>query len=91
MTYPEVAGEFAAGPRKPFATDVPGAVKYTGASRAQLYKDMRAGLLQAHKNGTRTILFYDDLDRYMRGLPLARFKPVDAVGDVSGSPNEAGA
>ncbi|TPK52891.1 MULTISPECIES: hypothetical protein [unclassified Mesorhizobium] len=58
------------------ATDVKGAVIYTGLCRAQLYKDMRAGLLLARKNGARTILFYEDLDRYLRALPRAKFKPV---------------
>ena len=43
-------------------------------------KDMRAGLLAAYKNGKRTILFYDDLDRYMRRLPRAKFRPVDNAG-----------
>lgn len=72
---------FSPGPaalRHPLATDVPGAVRYTGQSRAQLYKHMRAGLLPAYKSGSRTIIFYDDLDRYMRALPRAKFTPVVA-------------
>ena len=75
--FPEVShtASLTIGARPPLATDVPGAVKYTGESRAQLYKDMRAGLLPAHKNGARTIIFYEDLDRYMRALPRARFSP----------------
>ena len=79
MTFPSVSGEFmlaSVASRPQLATDVPGAVGYTGQSRAQLYKDMRTGLLPAYKNGTRTILFYDDLERYMRALPRAKFRPV---------------
>lgn len=78
---------FSPGPaalRHPAATDVPGAVQYTGQSRATLYKDMRSGVLPAYKKGVRTVLFYDDLDRYLRALPRATFKPVghDGISDV---------
>ncbi|TJW14932.1 MAG: helix-turn-helix domain-containing protein [Mesorhizobium sp.] len=80
-TFPSVSGEVvlaSVASRPRLATDVPGAVEYTGQSRAQLYNDMRTGLLPAYKNGARTILFFDDLDRYMHALPRAKFKPVDA-------------
>ncbi|WP_027037081.1 helix-turn-helix transcriptional regulator [Mesorhizobium ciceri] len=79
MAFPNVPGELplaSVASRPRLATDVPGAVDYTGQSRAQLYKDMRTGRLPAYKNGARTILFYDDLDSYMRALPRAKFRPV---------------
>ena len=63
-------------PRPQLATDVKGAVIYTGLCRAQLYKDMRAGLLVARKKGSRTILLYEDLDRYLKAMPEAKFKPL---------------
>ncbi|RUW27300.1 hypothetical protein EN858_22265 [Mesorhizobium sp. M4B.F.Ca.ET.215.01.1.1] len=75
-------------PQRPqSATDVKGAVIYTGLCRAQLYKDMRAGLLMARKKGARTVLFYEDLDRYLRALPHAKFKPAGEVApaDEAGS------
>ncbi|WP_224543678.1 helix-turn-helix domain-containing protein [Mesorhizobium sp. CA16] len=62
--------------RPRLATDVKGAVDYTGLCRAQLYKDMRAGLLVARKKGSRTILLYEDLDRYLKAMPEAKFKPM---------------
>ncbi|MBZ9724874.1 helix-turn-helix domain-containing protein [Mesorhizobium sp. CO1-1-11] len=62
--------------RPQLATDVKGAVIYTGLCRAQLYKDMRAGLLVARKKGARTILLYEDLDRYLKAMPEAKFKPL---------------
>lgn len=62
--------------RPQVATDVKGAVVYTGLCRAQLYKDMRAGLLVARKKGTRTILLYEELDRYLKAMPEAKFKPL---------------
>lgn len=68
--------------RSPIATNVPGAVVYTGQSRATLYKHMRRGLLPAYKNGRRTILFYEDLDRYMRALARADFKPIDTAANT---------
>lgn len=60
---------------KRIATDVPGAVDYSGQSRAQLYKDMRSGRLVAFKNGRRTFIFLDDLEGYLRALPRATFVP----------------
>ncbi|MDG4904549.1 MULTISPECIES: hypothetical protein [unclassified Mesorhizobium] len=63
-------------PRPKLATDIKGAVTYTGLCRAQLYKDMRAGLLVARKKGTRTVLLYEELDRYIRAMPEAKFKPL---------------
>lgn len=87
MTFPSLSDEFkpaSVGPRHQLVTDVPGAVDYTGQSRAQLYKDMRAGLLPAYKKGARTVLFFDDLDHYLRALPRAKFKPLeDADVDVA--------
>lgn len=80
MRFPSVSDKFrlvSVAPRPQFATDVPGAVDYTGQSRAQLYKDMRSGRLPAYKNGTRTILFFDDLDLYLHALPRAKFKPLE--------------
>jgi hypothetical protein len=76
-------------PRSPIATGVPGAVVYTGQSRATLYKRMRRGLLPAYKNGTRTILFYEDLDRYMRALARANFRPVDRDEHAAGNSSPA--
>ncbi|RUX48654.1 hypothetical protein EOA33_14915 [Mesorhizobium sp. M4A.F.Ca.ET.050.02.1.1] len=75
MTLSKSSDTRTAAQRPQSATDVKGAVIYTGLCRAQLYKDMRAGLLIARKKGTRTILFYEDLDRYMRAMPRAKFKP----------------
>ncbi|UCI23505.1 hypothetical protein [Mesorhizobium sp. B2-8-5] len=62
--------------RPQLATDVKGAVIYTGLCRAQLYKDMRAGLLVVRKKGSRTILLYEELDRYLKAMPEAKFKPL---------------
>jgi hypothetical protein len=81
MTFPQIEDnhlvEARLQPPKRFTTDIPGAVDASGLSRAQLYKDMRSGKLVAHKNGNRTLIFLVDLERYLRALPVAKFRPVD--------------
>jgi hypothetical protein len=91
MTFPKVSGSFALASvtRRPrLATDVPGAVEYTGQSRATLYNDMRSGRLPAFKSGARTIIFFADLDRYMHGLPRAKFKPPGTAEPVEAAEGE---
>ncbi|WP_457299616.1 helix-turn-helix domain-containing protein [Phyllobacterium sp. P5_D12] len=63
-------------PLKRVALDIPGTVDASGLSRAQIYKDLRAGKLVAYKNGSRTLIFLDDLEGYLRGLPRAQFRPL---------------
>ncbi|WP_171172586.1 AlpA family transcriptional regulator [Ruegeria sp. HKCCA0370] len=49
---------------RPRATDVSGAVSYTGMSRATLYAEMKAGNLKCVKIGGATRFEYDELDRW---------------------------
>ena len=49
---------------RPRATDITGAVTYTGMSRATLYAEMKAGHLKYVKIGGATRLEYDELDRW---------------------------
>lgn len=49
---------------RPRATDVNGAVRYTGMSRATLYAEMKAGNLKYVKLGGATRLEYGELDRW---------------------------
>lgn len=49
---------------RPRATDVKGASRYTGMSRATLYAEMRAGNLKYVKLGGATRLEYGELDRW---------------------------
>ncbi|CUH45418.1 helix-turn-helix domain-containing protein [Ruegeria atlantica] len=49
---------------RPRATDVSGAVTYTGMSRSTLYEEMKAGRLKYVKIGNSTRLEYDELDRW---------------------------
>ncbi len=49
---------------RPRATDVNGASRYTGMSRATLYAEMKAGNLNFVKLGGATRLEYGELDRW---------------------------
>lgn len=73
-------------PQKRIAIDIPAAVDISGLSRAQLYKDLRAKRLAAYKNGSRTLIFVDDLEKFLRGLPAAQFKPLAIEQDEAAAP-----
>jgi hypothetical protein len=77
-------------PLKRVALDIPGAVDASGLSRAQIYKDLRAGKLVAHKNGSRTLIFLDDLEEYLRRLPRAQFRPLGEDVERSTLPDDPG-
>lgn len=49
---------------RPRATDIIGAVAYTGMSRATLYAEMKKGALKFVKIGGATRLEYNELDRW---------------------------
>ncbi|WP_217355588.1 helix-turn-helix domain-containing protein, partial [Ruegeria sp. HKCCA4008] len=49
---------------RPRATDIIGAVAYTGMSRATLYAEMKTGALKFVKIGGATRLEYNELDRW---------------------------
>ncbi|MBZ9654003.1 helix-turn-helix domain-containing protein [Phyllobacterium lublinensis] len=76
-------------PLKRVALDIPSTVDASGLSRAQIYKDLRAGKLAAYKNGSRTLIFLDDLEGYLRRLPRAEFRPLDDEAELNVS-NEDG-
>jgi excisionase family DNA binding protein len=57
----DIVGNHKARPR---ATDVSGAVTYTGMSRSTLYEEMKSGRLKYVKIGNSTRLEYDELDRW---------------------------
>ena len=54
---------------QPRMLTVPEAVAYARRSRAALYVDIRAGLLDARKAGRRTLISLASLDRMLDGLP----------------------
>jgi excisionase family DNA binding protein len=56
-------------PWVPISYSVDAAARATSISRARLYEAIRAGLITARKNGTRTLIERDELIRYVRSLP----------------------
>jgi hypothetical protein len=54
---------------QPKMLTVPEAVAYARRSRAALYVDIRAGLLEARKAGRRTLISVASLDRMLDDLP----------------------
>ncbi len=39
-------------------------------SRTAMYREIRAGRLRAHKRGRRTIVLAEDLEKWLKSLPL---------------------
>lgn len=53
------------------SVDVNKAVEISGLSRSALYKLFKAGKITPRKNGKRTLVLVEDLERYLRSLPVA--------------------
>ena len=50
---------------------IPEAVEMTGISRTSLYKLFAEGRLPRKKNGKRSLILVEDLERVVRSLPAA--------------------
>ncbi len=59
-------------PRKAFAYSVEEAAKIAGLSRSSIYLALGDGRLTARKAGRRTIICPEDLQKFVRDLPLFR-------------------
>ncbi|MCA0978805.1 helix-turn-helix domain-containing protein [Qipengyuania flava] len=57
-------------PRKAFAYSVEEAAKIAGLSRSSIYLALGDGRLTARKAGRRTIICPEDLQQFVRDLPL---------------------
>lgn len=57
-------------PRRPFAYSVEEAAKIAGLSRSSIYLALGDGRLTARKAGRRTIICPEDLQKFVRDLPL---------------------
>ena len=53
------------------ALTIQDAVAASGLSRSSLYMLLREGKLPARKSGKRTLILVEDLERYLKGLPVA--------------------
>ena len=56
---------------EPYAYTVSEAAEVSGVSRSTLYRAMGAGKLEARKCGRTTLIFADELKRWLEALPIA--------------------
>jgi excisionase family DNA binding protein len=53
----------------PFVYSIPEVCENTNSGRTTVYKAINDGHLVAHKRGSRTIIFSEDLERWLNSLP----------------------
>jgi excisionase family DNA binding protein len=53
----------------PLVYSIPEVCKNTNSGRTTVYKAINDGDLVAHKRGSRTIIFSEDLERWLNSLP----------------------
>lgn len=54
------------------AVSVAEATALTGIGKTKFYSEIKAGKIQVRKSGSRTVILMEDLEAYMRALPIAR-------------------
>jgi hypothetical protein len=59
---------------QPLAVTIPEAVRLSGLSRSELYRQMGAGRIHARKSGTRTLIVWASLQGHVEALPPAAFR-----------------
>ncbi|MFN8926639.1 MAG: helix-turn-helix domain-containing protein [Rhodospirillales bacterium] len=60
---------------RPIAVTIAEASALSGLSRSSLYNLIAEGRLSPRKYGARTLILFDELDAFLRGLPLAKDAP----------------
>lgn len=65
--------ELERGRLRPLAVDFPGASEISGLSRSALYQAAGRGHLPVRKWGARAIIMVDDLEEYLKSLPLGSY------------------
>lgn len=58
----------------PLVYSIPEVCKNANSGRTTVYKAINEGQLIAHKRGSRTIIFSQDLERWLNSLPAFRAK-----------------
>lgn len=53
------------------AVTIPEAVEMTSIGRTSLYKLFKSGEIVRRKNGKRSLILVEDLERYIQSLPMA--------------------
>jgi hypothetical protein len=63
----------------PLAVTIPEAVRLSGLSRSELYRQLSEGRIQARKSGTRTLIVWASLQAHVEALPRAEFRTPKAT------------
>jgi hypothetical protein len=63
---------------QPLAVTIPEAVRLSGLSRSELYRQLSAGRIGARKSGSRTLILWASLKAHIDALPTASFRPPSA-------------
>ena len=58
----------------PLAVTIPDAVRLSGLSRSEIYRQLSAGGIRARKSGSRTLIVWTSLQAYIDALPPAGFR-----------------
>jgi hypothetical protein len=64
---------------QPLTVTIPHAVKLSGLSRSEIYRQLSARRIRACKSGTRTLIVWSSLKTYVEGLPDAEFRAPKAA------------
>lgn len=64
----------AGGGVQPLTVTIHEAVRLSGLSRSELYRQLSAGRVQARKSGARTLIVWASLQTHINGLPPATFR-----------------
>jgi hypothetical protein len=60
---------------QPLAVTIAEAVRLSGLSRSELYRQLGAGRIGARKSGSRTLILWASLRAHIDALPVASFRP----------------
>jgi cytochrome c553 len=64
---------------QPLTVTIPEAVRLSGLSRSELYRQMSAGRISARKSGSRTLIVWASLQDHIEALPPAEFRAPKAA------------
>ena len=70
--------------REPFAVPLKETVRLTGSNRTWVYKLIGQGVLDARKQGRRTLVTMDSIRAYVAALPKARIGGGTSIGRGAG-------
>jgi hypothetical protein len=59
------------------ALSIPEVVQASGIGRTLVFSEMKAGRLVARKCGRRTVVLVDDLQNWLRAMPMSRDGPTN--------------